>query len=502
MGSIIYSKIKFIIFVFLILTVNILSQNNYERVKITIDSKASYLKLNRKTFGSNINWINNGDGLVFNNKITDEDIRLIKNLGIDILRYPGGDLAEKFDWKNSIGELSKRGTSLDYGNKPAKIIFGLTDFLNLCERLNIQPLITVGFTNNTLDNIMQLVEYCDGDTSTFWGRQRAIDGHPRPYNVKYWEIGNGVYWKGMSLENATDYSNGVNVISKSIKNLYPYAKVGAILNGHNDVWDKTVISICAPEVDFLVVHEYYPNPNIIIKDTTQFNNIVIASTKAMEENLKRLERLAQAANNDIKFAVTEYNLYLLDNKGLFINGKPDILQGLFIAECLKDFITDPDIMMACKWQLSSYTQHFFADINFNKHTKTWLSPSYYIQKLIYNANIDSLIKISCSSPTTSVKDYWNKTPMITAPLVSSFGGINENHSEITFFINNMSTKSFDNSEVDLLNYSGNASINIAYYNGVDSLYNKSFTKKINASNSIFPINIPPLTFIICTVNRN
>lgn len=121
----------------------------------------------------------------------------IQNLGITSLRWPGGTLADWFLWKESVGPIISRGEFRAF-NEYETPALGLHEFLNLCEEMNIEPIVQV----NVLDtpaNAADLVEYILGSSSTTQGAARSANGRENPWDVQYFEIGN---------EPTVDYSNG------------------------------------------------------------------------------------------------------------------------------------------------------------------------------------------------------------------------------------------------------------------------------------------------------
>lgn len=70
---------------------------------------------------------------------------------------------------------------------------GIDDYLALCEAVGYVPAITVRLQYATPEEVQEArdwVEYCNGNTSTVWGKVRASRGHPEPYNVRYWRVQN------------------------------------------------------------------------------------------------------------------------------------------------------------------------------------------------------------------------------------------------------------------------------------------------------------------------
>ena len=126
------------------------------------------------------------------------------------LRLPGGNylegntIAERFEWKNTIGPLTQRpGHQGPWGYRSSDGM-GLLEFLEWCEDLKVQPVLAVfagyalggqhvaagpGLTPYVQDALDE-IEYVTGDVSTRWGAQRAKDGHPKPFPLQFVEIGN------------------------------------------------------------------------------------------------------------------------------------------------------------------------------------------------------------------------------------------------------------------------------------------------------------------------
>jgi alpha-L-arabinofuranosidase len=61
--------------------------------------------------------------------------------------------------------------------------------IDMCNGADIEPVITISY-HSTPEDLADLVEYCWGNDTTTWGKQRLADGHPEPYRVKIFEVGN------------------------------------------------------------------------------------------------------------------------------------------------------------------------------------------------------------------------------------------------------------------------------------------------------------------------
>lgn len=402
---------------------------------IAIDANQIMSLYNPLILGNNINWVYNGDGIFdpLTMKVKDNAALEIKNLGTTMLRFPGGNLAEYYNWKKGIGPISERGMGLDYERKPQKMNFGLDDFLRYCDKSGIIPVITVGYTNNTPASAAEMVEYCNGPISSPMGSLRAGNGHPAPYKVKYWEIGNEIYHKGITSELASAYGKKTAEIAVAMKKVDHAILIGAIGLGVSKIWDESVLKECAHNIDFLIYHRYFPNTSS--NDASETNDAVIAATVKMLREINRLHDTASNINPKLAVAVTEYNLDFRDAKKNFINKPSDIQQALFIAECIRLFQLN-NVLFATKWDLAHVNKHFMSDINFHNSTMPTLAPSYYAQQIYSKADIDTIVKTQTSSPTINVNSFGEIKNEKNAPILTSIAGIDKNGSTLSVIVIN------------------------------------------------------------------
>jgi len=138
-------------------------------------------------------------------------MQLMADLQPKFLRFPGGNYLEgdyfneRFDWKKTVGPLEQRPGHRSPWKYWSTDGFGLPEFLGWCEDLHMEPVLAV-FAGYALkkdyltagpalepyvQEALEEIEYVTGDAATTkWGAQRAKDGHPAPFRLRYVEIGN------------------------------------------------------------------------------------------------------------------------------------------------------------------------------------------------------------------------------------------------------------------------------------------------------------------------
>lgn len=123
-----------------------------------------------------------------------DTIALLRQLHSGFWRFPGGNFTADFDWYDSVGNRDERPPVLDHAwNAVQSNDVGLDEFMTLCRLLGAAPYVTVNAGFGDAHSAAQEVEYMNGTTATRLGALRARNGHPAPYDVKFWNIGNEPY---------------------------------------------------------------------------------------------------------------------------------------------------------------------------------------------------------------------------------------------------------------------------------------------------------------------
>ncbi len=146
---------------------------------------------------------------------------------------------------------------------------GTDEWLRFSELAGLEPVIGVGFGRITPEEAADWVEYCNGAVTTPMGALRAANGHPEPYGVIYWGIGNEVYGSyQIGHTDARTYAEGFLRMAEAMKQRDPSIQVAAVgLGVHNDYrkqspdWNQQVLGIAGPAIDLLDVHYYVYGPD-------------------------------------------------------------------------------------------------------------------------------------------------------------------------------------------------------------------------------------------------
>lgn len=211
-------------------------------------------------------------------------MQLLADMHPAFLRFPGGNYLEghmfstRFDWKKTIGPIEQRPGHLSPWNYRSTDGMGLLEFLEWCEDLNMEPLLAVfaGYTLNRdyleagpflqpfVDDALDEIEYVTGDVNTKWGAQRAKDGHPEPFRLKYIEIGNED-----AFDQSGSYEGRYAQFYDAIKAKYPTLQIISTVGGKDPLGAR----FHAPKGRTEIVDEhYYRNASQMEENAKQYDS--------------------------------------------------------------------------------------------------------------------------------------------------------------------------------------------------------------------------------------
>lgn len=123
-----------------------------------------------------------------------EMLALAQRYAPPILRGPGGNFVSGYHFWHGIGDVDLRQTFANPAWEGIETnFFGVDEFLRLCELMGSEPQLVINLGDGIPEEAAAWVEYVNGPADSPWGAKRAANGHPEPYGVKLWEVGNEIY---------------------------------------------------------------------------------------------------------------------------------------------------------------------------------------------------------------------------------------------------------------------------------------------------------------------
>jgi alpha-N-arabinofuranosidase len=123
-----------------------------------------------------------------------EVVHLLRNMRLSVLRFPGGNFVSGYHWQDGIGPIEQRpGKPNPAWPEWEPNHVGTNEWLTLCELVGAEPMICVNAGNGSPEEAANWVRYCNDPMTTEWGQLRAAHGHPTPYHIRLWEVGNELW---------------------------------------------------------------------------------------------------------------------------------------------------------------------------------------------------------------------------------------------------------------------------------------------------------------------
>ncbi|MCM4157295.1 alpha-L-arabinofuranosidase C-terminal domain-containing protein [Gramella sp. AN32] len=133
--------------------------------------------------------------------VRNDIIQALKDIQIPNLRWPGGCFADTYHWKEGIGPKENRPTIVNqwWGGVTEDNSFGTHDFLNLCERLGAEPYLAANIGSGTVREFTDWIQYVNHAEGSPMAKLRKENGRNKPWNVKYWGVGNEMWGCGGNM---------------------------------------------------------------------------------------------------------------------------------------------------------------------------------------------------------------------------------------------------------------------------------------------------------------
>ena len=306
-----------------------------KKAKVTIHPEYKIGKVEKRLFGAFLepigNWVYGG---IYNPKHPTADdmgfrqdvIDAVREFNLPALRLPGGNWVSGWDWKNSIGPVENRKAQLDlawFQIEPN--IIGHDEYLEWTKRVNTEPMYTINLGTGDINSAAHLVEYSRYPGGTYWSDLRRKYGHPDPYPIKTWYLGNEMdgHWQIGSWEkDPVGFGIRTHEISKIIKWIDNKAEtVFAGTSDHNrhyPEWEMDALEQCYEAVDYVSVHHYHTAPE---GDIPNFLNI----SSIFEEYIKGTISICDYIQTKLR---TPKKMYIsFDEYGAMFGKQGEIIYG-------------------------------------------------------------------------------------------------------------------------------------------------------------------------------
>jgi alpha-N-arabinofuranosidase len=230
-------------------------------------------------------------------------IAALRELKVPVVRWPGGCFVDAYHWQKGVGQKRE-----PYGDFRWGVIepntFGTDEFVELCRRIGAEPYICLNGWASVQDNL-DWVAYCNATTGRF-AEMRKASGHPEPFNVRFWSVGNERY--------DMDYVNRVRDTAKAMKSLGLDLQVTCAGSQDGVGINSYLLDHAGQYLDYVSIHDYW----LERADQLPAYDYLTAITKSeLPDAYLRIviESLRKAGLARIKIAFDEWNLRAWQHPG-------------------------------------------------------------------------------------------------------------------------------------------------------------------------------------------
>lgn len=341
-----------------------------------------------------------------------EVVQAMKALHPPNIRWPGGCNVDCYRWEETIGDKDKRPAVFNHAFRRTKQWLsqdtGIDEFMDLCRMLDTKPFIIVNAGDGTAAEAANMVEYCNGSVNTKYGALRAKNGHPEPYNIKLWGIGNELFgnWEPGHVD-AETYARKCVAFGKAMRAVDKDLKF--VLCGGRywkfPRWNQALFKIAGDYFDYLSLHSYAKKYRRTLKKedlkdpkmAEELYYYLASSPYGIEEQIIETDKEIRAAlpnRPDITISFDEWNAYYY---------KPDPFEELDFAQ--RDGIYTAGMLHAFRRQhKATGIANIWGPINANGMIRVnqqgmFFNPQYLIFKMYADRSGPMLLKseVKCDS---------------------------------------------------------------------------------------------------------
>jgi len=325
-------------------------------------------------------------------------IDAMRELKITNMRWPGGNFLMGYDWKDGIGPKEQRPTRINLAwGGPETNHVGTDEWMALNKSIGSQNIVCVNLGLGSILDAAYWVEYCNYKKGTYYSDLRAKNGHPEPYHVKFWDLGNevdGLPWE-LGHKNAEDYVETAREAAKAMRSVDPTIKFVASGSSYYEPtnkwidWNRKVLEGVGDKIEYLSIHRYWEGGspdnyyNYMGDGAVDFDEkISLAAAQIREAKVK------MGFKNPIYLSVDEY--------GAFARNFMSVLP---VAQCLNSFIRHADVV-----RMANFTM-LTSLLSSDPRNGTFKSPVFYTFKLFSNNCLGSSVDAYVACDTFGTEKY-------------------------------------------------------------------------------------------------
>ena len=263
-------------------------------------------------------WVGKESEIPNINGFRKEIIEKLRAINAPVIRWPGGCFAETYDWRDGIGK--KRPTRINWwGYRDGKYepnTVGTHEFMDFCEAVGAKAYFAANLTSVTPLHIRNWMDYClSPQGSTTLAREREANGHPEPFDIPFWGVGNENWGGGGSMtpeQYADEFRRFYTVMKNAFGNT-EYFMCGE--NGMDYGWTDRVIRNTCGLGDGFTSHYYGGTAGEAVEFSDDDWDTLIKKAHDMEELIERNVNIIRGSGSSVKLVIDEWGCWHKEGSG-------------------------------------------------------------------------------------------------------------------------------------------------------------------------------------------
>jgi alpha-N-arabinofuranosidase len=386
---------------------------------------------------------------------------LARELGVPLIRYPGGNFVSGYNWEDGIGPRENRPTRLDLAWRSLETNqVGVDEFQRWAAGVGAETMMAVNLGTRGLSEARNLIEYTNLAGGTYWSDLRRKNGATDPYGIKTWCLGNEMDgpWQ-IGHKTAYEYGRVATETAKAMRLVDPSIELVACGSSNSSMptfgsWESTVLDEAYDEVDYISMHAYYEQRG---DDRDSFLACTVDMDRFIDNVVSTADyvRAVKRKQKRINIAFDEWNVWYLKRfageRNLQIEEAPRLIEDVYsvtdavvVGNLMISLLRHADrVKIGCQAQLVNV----IAPIRSEPGGPVWKQTTYHPFALTSRYGRGTVLRVEPSSPSYETK-WFGEVPLLDAVAVLSDAG------EVSLFAVNRSQTAPMALDVDLRAWPG------------------------------------------------
>ena len=300
-----------------------------KQAKVIIDKDFQVSSIDRRIYGSFIEHLGRAvyEGIYQpDSPFADEQgfrkdtLELVREIGVPIVRYPGGNFVSGYKWEDGVGPRDQRPRRIELAWSVVETNeVGLNEFADWAKKADTDVMMAINLGTRGVAEAMELLEYCNLDQGTHYSELRKAHGYEKPHGIKLWCLGNEMDgpWQ-IGHKTAEEYGRLADETAKVLKGIDPSIELVVCGSSGSGMptfgqWEATVLDHCYDHVDYISLHTYY-NDHAHDPETFLANNLDMDRFITDVANICDYVKAKKHSNKTVNLSFDEWNVWYHSNE--------------------------------------------------------------------------------------------------------------------------------------------------------------------------------------------